>query len=51
MEKYGDSRAAIQDAEKHDEGNEGVWVQVRKILLKDRHLTLIAARFVLFWVG
>src|SRR5258708_3809617 len=25
MGKYDEARAAIQDAEKHDEGNEGVW--------------------------
>jgi hypothetical protein len=51
MEKYDEARAAIQDAERHDEGNEGVWVQVRKFSLKDSRLTLSAARFVLFCVG
>ena len=34
MGKYDEARAAIQDAEKHDEGNEGVWVQVRKLSIK-----------------
>lgn len=51
MEKYDEARAAIQDAEKHDAENEGVWVQVRKFTLKDSRLILSAARFVLFCVG
>lgn len=52
MGKYDEARAAIQDAEKHDEGNEGVWVQVRKISSKiSPFLTISTAWFVLCCVG